>query len=155
MALMIVGVSDFGLFLQSYFRATHVAREGLRTAVAIPRLESSVLGVPTTFTGNYLITNTATPIVSQSPGMTSNHAQLHERIRRLLQVENNGTNRSMQLQNDEIQIQSRCIQGGDDVEVSLAATYAPLLPLQNFFGTGAGFRYRVTVTGTYLFNGCV
>jgi len=152
-----VCVTDFGLFLQSYFRAMHIAREGVKAAVSVPNLESKSGGAAAIFSGTYLALNTQTPVVSRTPAtFTTNHNAIHERIRRLLMVEN-GTKKSLQLVSDNVNITSQCIQDpavGGTVIVTISGSYDPLLPLDAIFGPGAGLRFSARAEGNYLFADC-
>lgn len=149
LAVLIIIVSDFGLFLQSYFRAMHVVREGIRTAVAVPLLESTA----GEYIGVYKVTDAVNPVVAQTPaGLTPNHAAIQERIRKLLQVENNGSGRSLMLTDDEIEITTECASG--KVNIILHGTYSPLFPIKAIWGSDVGIGYRAQAEGSYLFESC-
>jgi hypothetical protein len=145
-------VTDLGLFLQSYFRTMHIAREVVRSAVAVPSLEGSNI-----YSASYNVTPAALAAPFSMPSyFTTNHSAIHTRARRLLAVEN-GDKRSLQLVSDEASVTTQCSQGpaGPVVQVSVGGSYQPLLPINLLnFGAPLGLSFRARAEGAYLFSNC-
>jgi hypothetical protein len=146
-------VTDLGLFLQSYFRTMHIAREAVRTAVAVPNLEGAAQ-----FSGTYRVEPLNEAIVAQTPAsFTTNHSAIHGRVRRLLTVEN-GNQRSLQLVGSEVNITTQCTNTptGPLIQVTVGGAYQPLLPINLLnFGPPAGLSFRARAEGSYLFSNCL
>ena len=156
LVVLTICVTDFGLFLQSYFRAMHIAREGMRAAVSVPNLEANFGSSASAYSGVYSVRPATVPVVSYNPStITDNHYEIHERIRRLLMVEN-GVKKSLQLRSDQVEITTQCINNGNGglVQVAITGRYEPLLPIDMIFGPGAGLRFRARAEGNYLFANC-
>jgi hypothetical protein len=160
LTVLILAVTDFGMFLQSYFQICHIAREGLRTAVATPDLSGAAVN-----SGNYVVTTDTPGIISYLPAAATvdeqakqvQHKFIHNRLQMLLKADN-GTSatHSLQLVNNAVQIQTSCV--GDIVTVQVSAQYRPITPFNDVLSlvgfTPLSFNFSSRSQGTYLFNNC-
>lgn len=161
LVFLIVAITDFGLFLQSYFRASHIAREGLKYAQSMSGLPSGGGAYGTTF----VISNDAFATTSPINAYPVGHQRILGRMAMLLSEENgSAARRSLQLVNNQALVSSQCIIGDggdrnlDRVEVVISAVYDPILPVQQILQL-IGFgrmptAYRITADGSYLFAQC-
>jgi hypothetical protein len=138
MTLLLVLVFDFSMFLQNYFAANHILREGLRIAAQTPNLRATVDPVDDTEA------NTDVTLAT--------HQVIHNRLDALLALETNAPGVVVK--------ETQCFNniGGvhsdteDLVIVTIRGTYSSFLaPVFPAFGT---LNYTVTGRAPYLYNGC-
>jgi Flp pilus assembly protein TadG len=161
LTFLVLAVTDFGMFLQSYFQITHIAREGLRAAVSTPDLS----GAATNY-AKYVATTDTPGIITYLPatGLTSEHKFIHDRMLMLIKAGNGTTaTHTLQLQNNAVEISTKCtpnlgVAGADTVEVRVTAEYRPITPFNDMLAisgfTPLSFNFSTKSTGAYLFNNC-
>jgi len=163
LTFLILAVTDFGMFLQTYFQVCHIAREGLRAAESIPELSRASTNV-----GRWDVSintsDTAKLVSYVATGSVSQHRFIQERLHMLLRANNgNAAAHSLQLNNNALDIRTRCIAsngapGTDSVEVELSAVYRPITPFNDLL-TVVGFNplsfgFTTKARGVYLFQSC-
>jgi len=161
LTFLILAVTDFGMFLQTYFQVCHIGREGLRTAESTPDLSRSG-----PFYGRYVVTTDNPTVLAFSPaaGLTNEHRFIHERVQMLLKA-NNGSSltHSLQLTNNAVEVSTKCMPSGgpagtDLVEVQLSATYKPITPFNDMLAavgfSPLTFTFTTKTQGAYLFDSC-
>ncbi len=159
LTFLILAVTDFGMFLQTYFQVCHVAREGLRTAVSVPDLS----GAATNY-GKYKVTTDTPGVLAFSPltGLNDAHRFIHQRLEMLFKADNGlEATHSLQLQDNAVEVWTKCIpgaNGADKVEIEVAAVYRPITPFNDLLAivdfSPINFKFSTKSEGAYLFNNC-
>jgi len=164
LTFLMLAVTDFGMFLQSYFQVCHIAREGLRAAESIPNLSRASVNVGRWDVSKNTLPKADKEISYTATGSQSEHRFIQERLHMLLRASNgNAAAHSLQLNNNAVDIRTRCIASGgapgtDSVEVELSAVYRPITPFNDLL-TVVGFNplsfgFTTRARGAYLFQSC-
>lgn len=159
LTFLILSITDYGMFLQSYFQICHIARSGVRTAGVIPNLSQAAIN-----TGNYVVSTDTAGVISYSPAiLTPEHSFIHNRLLTLLNA-GNGTaaKHSFQLENNKVVISTKCKNNGgngaDTVEVRVSARYQPITPFNSMLSVmnfnPVTFDFSTVSEGSYLFSNC-